>query len=490
MSIARNTVYNLVGSATPLVVALATVPLYLHQIGEARYGVLAIAWLLLGYFGVFDLGLSRATANHIARLPARLASDREAVFWTACLLNAGFGLLGGLALYFVGGQLLGQWFKMSAGLHAEALEALPWIAASVPVATLTSVLTGALEGQEHFGLVNVIQSAGTLLFQVVPLAAAVAISPSLAVVIPVAVGVRAVTSIPLALAVRATLPVRHRPRLHVARMRQLLGYGAWVTVTNIVGPILVSVDRFLIGVVMGAAAVAYYVVPFNLANRTSILPSALSRTLFPRVSAQSKPAAERLAIDSVQMLGAIMTPLLIFGLLVVHPFLALWVGGHFATRAAPVAEILLLGVWVNGFAVVPYMMLQAQGRPDLVAKFHVVELAPFIALLWWALHRFGLSGAAGSWTFRVVADAVLLFWASGLGRSALTTLWPGAILILSAGFSVLFLPYSLILERIAVGMSLFALACLWSFRSSARLREMLAKALRFIGFRGICIHDR
>jgi len=346
MSIARNTVYNLAGGLVPLVVALVTVPLYLHQIGEARYGVLAIVWLLLGYFGLFDLGLSRATANHIARLPAEAGREREEVFWTACILNVGFGLLGGLALYFVGGPLLGHWFKMSAGLHGEALAALPWVAVSVPIATLTAVLTGALEGQERFGIVNLIQASGTLLFQVFPLVAAFVIGPSLVVVIPVAVAVRAISAIPLALAVKAKLPLRGLPQFHVTRIRELLGYGAWVTVTNIVSPVLVSIDRFLIGVMMGASAVAYYAVPFNLVTKASILPSALSRSLFPRLSAQNRGEATIISRDAVRTLAAVSTPLVVLIIFVIRPFLEVWVGRGFSVEAAPVGQ-LLLGTSIN-----------------------------------------------------------------------------------------------------------------------------------------------
>src|SRR5215204_5774078 len=100
--IGRNTTINVVGAAFPLFLSLATVPVYLHLIGEARYGVLAVVWVVLGYFGVFDLGLSRATANQIARMRNESPAVRERLFWTALSINATVGAIGGVILFFVG----------------------------------------------------------------------------------------------------------------------------------------------------------------------------------------------------------------------------------------------------------------------------------------------------------------------------------------------------------------------------------------------------
>src|SRR5205085_1624642 len=79
---------------------------------------------------------------------------------------------------------------------------------------------------------------------------------------------------------------------------------------------------------------------------------------------------------------------------------------------APVGEVLLLGMWLNSLAVIPYAFLQAQGRPDLPAKFHVLEVPPYIGGLVLGLHTGGILGAAWAWTARAGADGVLLFAAA------------------------------------------------------------------------------
>ncbi len=473
MSIARGSIHNLIGAAAPGIVSLVTVPLYLHVIGAARYGVLAVVWVLLGYFGLFDLGLSRATANRIAQLHAASSEQRQEVFWTACLLNAALGVLGGAILYVAGQHLLRQWVSVSEALRAEALAALPWMALAVPLATVSGVLTGTLEGRERFGILNVIQASGTIAFQTMPLLAAFVFGPQLRIIVGVAVAVRAMSVVPLVLAVQSILPITALPHVHRARIRELFAFGLWVTVTNVISPILSTIDRLLIGALMGARAVTYYAVPANLVNRIQIVPGALERALFPRFSKISAAESSRIRVESLSTLAAITTPLTIVGLLGIRPFLYLWIGPVLARQAAPVGEILLTGMWVNGLAYLPLAQLQAQGKPAVVAKFHLLEVPPFLLLVWFGVRYFGIIGAAVAWTLRVWADACLLFWATHDGSRGVRALIPGAALVAGSWLCAHLATRPFTEMRFYAGVPLLILACAWSLTTSSHLRNGL-----------------
>ena len=479
MSVKRNTLINTAGAIAPIAVSLVTVPLYLHRIGDARYGVLAIVWLLVAYFGVFDLGLSRATANQIAKLQNASASERERVFWNALALNAFFGLVGGIVLYAVAGLLFATLFKVPVLIKPELAPTLPWIALAIPVATISGVLTGTLEGRSRFATVNAIQVGGTILSQLVPLSVALLRGPSLTWLVPSAVLARLVSSVPLAWVTARAVPISRPQWPSRGTIRTLLGYGAWVAVTNLINPILDFADRLVIGATIGAKSVTYYTIPYSLATRVNILPGALSRTLFPVLSYKSDLDGLRLATQAVRGLAAILTPIVIFGIVLMRPFLTIWVGADAANRSFGVGEIMLAGTWLSSLSFIPFAQLQGQSHPEVVARFHLLEAIPFLALLWVGLHIFGIAGAAGAWSVRISADAVLLFFAAGYGFRLVRSLAPAFSLIVAACAVAIIFPFPSILGWAAGGL-LFALSLFWAFSFDSPARAQFADLWRSV----------
>jgi len=414
-----NFVINVFGAIVPLVVALVTVPVYVRHIGDARYGVLSLVWVLLGYFGFLDLGLSRAAANALARLRHAPQGARAGVLVTTLVLNLGLGLFGSLCLAVFGNYLLQHVLAVPEALKLEIAQAFPWIVGLFPLALLSGVGIGALESRERFLLANVLQVSGMSLGQIAPVILAVVVSPSLAVVIPAAAMARALTMAAILIAVYRDEGPLSLAAFDRHQARKLLAYGGWISVSGIISPILSSLDQFVIGSVLNVAAVAHYAVPMNLVTRSQVFAGALTRTLFPWMSSVGPDEAHSLASRALLSLaysyGAICAPAIIL----TPVFFKYWIGADFAAVAAPVAEILFFGAWINGLAFVPYGLLQSQGRPDVIGKFHAAEVLPFIGILWGLTSAFGITGAALAWSLRCAADAACLLWAARMPGRAL-----------------------------------------------------------------------
>ncbi len=462
-----------------MLAGIASIPIYLRLIGNDRYGVLAIVWLFLGYFGLFDPGLTRAALYHIARLVREEdAAEREGVFWTALLVNMGFGILGGAVLYLVARPFFMSTFKMPESMRHEVIQSLPWLAASIPVSIFTAILGGALQARERFAKYNVIYAFNALLAQLVPLGVAYWHGPDLNWLIPAVILSRMVGTVPSFLALRTALPLGAGGRFDKKMLKPLFSYGGWVTVSNLINPILGSMDRMLIGSILSAEAVAFYTVPFNLVSRFSVLPGALATSLSPRLSRGELGERARLAGEAVMTLCAVMTPLILLSIGALPIFMKFWVGQAFADHAAPVGIALLVGVWVNSLAYIPAAHLGSINRPDLPAKFHAYELLPFLLVLWGGLHFFGLLGAAWAWTLRVAIDAILLFLIAG-ETPGWSRVLPGAALVLVA---TVFAPKTILSRQTGIELLILVIGTIWSWHASPTLKGVVAS--RWVHYSG------
>jgi O-antigen/teichoic acid export membrane protein len=178
----------------------------------------------------------------------------------------------------------------------------------------------------------------------------------------------------------------------------------------------VYLDRFMLGALRGISAVGFYSAPFDAVMRLLTIPGSLTRAMFPTLSAlQTNGDHRRLAILFRKAVSTVLLLMLVPVSVIVlfaPQLLLLWLGPDTAAAAATATRILAIGLLFNACALVPSAFLSALGRPDIGAKFHMLELIIHLPLTWWLVSRNGIVGAATAWTVRVVFDSILLFWAS------------------------------------------------------------------------------
>src|SRR5689334_23058110 len=92
--LARNTLWSIASLAAPLLVALVAVPILIHSIGLDRFGVLSVAWMLIGYFSLFDFGIDQGLTKMVAdRLATGEKQSIPPLVWSSLALLLLFGMI-------------------------------------------------------------------------------------------------------------------------------------------------------------------------------------------------------------------------------------------------------------------------------------------------------------------------------------------------------------------------------------------------------------
>jgi O-antigen/teichoic acid export membrane protein len=411
--LARNTVFNLIGLGAPLVVAIFAVPFLIGGLGTDRFGILTLVWAAIGYFGLFDLGLGRALTQIVAKT---LGTDREqeipTLVWTALFAMLVVGLLGTTVVFLLSRWLVMTTLKIPPGLQSETLDAFYLMALSVPLVVTTAGLRGVLDAHQRFGLANSVRIPMGVLIFLGPLLV-LPFSRNLFLVATVLVVIRIIAWVAYMMLCFYVVPaLRCRVRVKATMLRPLIQFGTWMTVTNIVGPLMVYLDRFLIGAVLSVSAVAYYATPYEVVTKLWIIPVAVVGVLFPAFSTSFVDDRGRTALlfdRGVKYVFLAMFPLTLLIVTLAYEGLDLWLGGKFAQNSTRVVQWLAVGVFINSLAHVAFSLVQGVGRPDITAKLHLIELPFYLISLWWLVATYGIEGAAIAWVVRIVIDTGFLF---------------------------------------------------------------------------------
>src|SRR6266516_1604877 len=410
--LARNALYNVLGQGLPLLVGVAAIPVTIRALGEARFGLLGLAWAILGYVGVLDLGLGRATTKFVAEyLAAGDATRLRRVASFAVASQTLMGVLGGAAFALLGPLLAGSALGVPPALRPEARGMLLALALSIPFVVLSASLRAILEAAQRFDLVNLIRAPTSAAVLLVP-AAAAAWGARLPAIVLLLLAVRIAACVVTAALIPRAIPsfrwVLERPRWET--LRPLLGYGGWVSVSNVVSPLLTYLERFLLASLAGVTAVAYYTAPYEAVTRLLIVPAGLAGALFPALSASGwgGDSHERLLGRPLRFLLLALAPLVTLLIVCAGPLIGVWLGPTYAARSTTAFAIFAAGVLVNGLAHIPYAYLLGRVRPDLPAKFHLLELPLYVLGGWLLIRALDVNGAALAWALRVTADAALL----------------------------------------------------------------------------------
>jgi O-antigen/teichoic acid export membrane protein len=424
--LAHNATLNLIGQLMPVLVALATMPFVVRGLGAARFGVLALAWTVVGYVTVFDLGFGRATTKRVSE--AFWAGDYHRIRGlaaTAATAQLGIGLVTGGALWLLA-PALSRLLLSTGGGVTEGAAVLRILAAAVPAVLLSNAYRAVLEGLHRFDLVNAARAPLSAAMFVVPFIGVLAGWSLSSIISGLAITRWVGAAVFFGIHAHVAPPAVPGPRLpgqHMAELKDLVRFGGWVAVSNSIIPLTVYLERFLITALRGPIALAYYAAPHELIWKLQLIPSAVAGVLFPTFSGlatggQRSELLRRIG-QGTRLITLLMAPAAAVLILMASPLLSVWLGADYGAQSAGVMRLLAIAVFLNGLAFIPFVLIEGIGRPGTIARYHLLELPLYAGLLWWLITNHGILGAALGAALRTLVMVTALS-AAALRHAGLT----------------------------------------------------------------------
>lgn len=412
----KNFLFNAAGIALPLVMALISIPLLISNIGLPRFGVLSLMLAAIGYVSLLDMGLGSAVTYKLSSLIPEKGSCESALLIIRSSLTAvlAVGVIFAVIIFYAAELVANKMSGPSVYLTDEIFWSLRVFAFSIPVIFVTSLLTGILSAYGRFDEINKVKIPVGIFSYLGPAVVSIWMQ-NLTCAIVVLLVVRVSAALVHTYQCNRLFPTLFNafPVFSLSVLRPLFHFGGWLTLSNIISPVMVYMDRFYIGAIRSVEDVARYVTPYEVATKLSLIPAAVLPVLFPVfVSNWAKPNENSghltVVVASWAAIGCAFPAALLA--IFAPQILQMWLGSYFPSESAIVLQILAGGVFANCVALVFFIQVQSFGRTDIIAKIHLSELLGYLFILWFLTQRFGIIGAALAWNIRVLIDGGLFCW--------------------------------------------------------------------------------
>lgn len=416
MSLIKNSFYNIVGFAIPTMIAIPSFGILARWLSIEEFGIFMLTFALVGYASIFDAGLSRAVIREISIFRFDEA-EKSKIIGTASIVIFIMGLIAS-SILFLSSPSLADFLKVSDQYKYVVIQSFKVLSIVLPCYLLDLIWIGYLQGIEKFSMVNVHKSMSNSLIILLPVIFCIFDSTILYATYGLVTG--RIISVILSFLFCKDIIRKSKFKFNFIVLKRLLRFGSWLTVSNIISPMMVYFDKFLVSNLLGSQKVAYYIAPAEGVNRLVNVPIALTMALFPKIN-HAKTIDEQRYLERMSyiIISSICLPITILGISFSREIMTIWMGVEYGIKSSLILQILFIGYYFNSLAQIPYTILQSKGFSKTTAIIHAIEVIPYLTILYFSAKEFGLIGAATVWSLRVFVDFLLLLFFNHRSRNLL-----------------------------------------------------------------------
>lgn len=369
--------------------ALISMPIYVDILGMEAFSLLTLYWTILAILAGLDLGLKNSATYFITKRIYKVSEVISSSFYVIITF-----------LIFVNIVIVISHLKYSWLTKIDFLV----IFASF-IIPLNSVLRGVFDAKGMFAKYSILLLIQGAISYLLPLLF-IDKDSEIYTIVGVIVLAHFITLLISVFTLKNSFKKNNNKRFFNKQCAsQLVKYGGWLFLVNLINPILVRFDRFIIVQKLGVSVLGFYVAPFELITRILIIPMAFMRVLFP-VFSKAIVLKQIICVFIIMLIGASIYSSGFFYF--AETLLSYWISQDFGDKSSDILKILSIGIFFNIMAQLPFTILQAIGKTKIIAYIHIVESPIYLGLLVFGINA-GLSGVATVWSTRVFIDCVILY---------------------------------------------------------------------------------
>ena len=395
--LATNGLSSVADYVLPQIGLLAAAPLLLRHLGEAQLGIWMIATAATSGGALLSSSFGDAAIRFASDARERGDSATiEGLLRATLALNLALGVIVATLLWGFAPLIAHHIALLSRTLQQQSILSLRIGAALLIFRSVEAVYVSAFRAFERYGPAVRI-TAGTRLLALIGAVVMASHGASVAKIMILSVFTSALSVFALSSTLRATTGLSIVSlSFEGATHKRILEFGCLTWLQAISALVFSHLDRILIGVLLGPAAVAIYGICVQSAQPVHTLVSTALHGTFPHLSARLATSDEVRSTVALALrfnLGlscGLAAPLVLFA----HPALSVWFGAHFADSAFRTFAILTVAYGLLSLNVTAHFCLLAFGRVRQVTAFNLLGGAASLVLLWPLTRSFGITGAA------------------------------------------------------------------------------------------------
>ncbi len=448
--ILKNALFNSGAWAINIILTLITTPFILHKLTVEGYGIYTLLLGLVAYYNLLDLGISQGVVKYVAEYEAKRDYAKINVLINIALwIQTCTGLFGSVTLIAFAEPIL-RLLKVPPSYFSDTKSGLYAIAGGFFFTMLSITLSSVLMGLQRYDVTSKVNIISNSLLTIV-IVVALFMGAGLREVVYLITTSAIIVFIAYLWSVKQNLP---RWQFFFPKegnlFLELFQFSGFLFMSRISSTFGEYIVRFIVGFLLGPAAVTFYIIPWKLLIAIGGLLSSAAAVIFPYASEVSaledKMRIQKTFVEASRVYASCSIPLHLILIAFSKPILTIWMGTDFAEKGWFVLSLLAFSTLLGSLSTVPNLITMGLGYARIIGLFSILTFISYVTLVPTFTKLWGIEGTAWGMLGSVAPGLVLVVYETkriiglGIWYYVKNILWFHVIpLMASLAFTYLFL---------------------------------------------------